>query len=142
MKNLKELLAKEVMVSTIKTAGLNTTMSVINALFLDYNIHHVPVVDSEGKIKGIISRHDMDLLKIVSNKYGQESLYAKQKRLLDSQLAKEVMSTNLVTVTPEDPIKVIVDIFHGNRIHAVPVVENEFLVGIITPYDLIKIAFD
>ena len=142
MNNLKDLIAKDVMISNIKTADLNTTLSVINELFMDYNIHHVPVVGPEGRIKGIISRHDLDLLKIGSDKYGQESLYAKQKRILDSQLAKEVMSKKLITVAAEDPIQAVVDIFHGNRIHAVPVVENEFLVGIITPYDLIKIAFD
>ena len=142
MVNLKELIAKDVMITSIKSARLNTTMSVINELLIDFNIHHIPIVDDEGKLKGIVSKHDLDLLKINTGKYGQESLFVKQKRILDTQLAKDVMTTKLVTVTPEDSIKTVVDIFYGNRIHALPVVENEFLVGIITPYDLIRLAYD
>jgi len=142
MENLKELKAKDVMISTIKTVTPKTSMSSINELFIDHNIHHVPIVDTEGRLQGIISKHDLDMLKIATGKYGQESLFAKEKRLLDSQLARDVMTTKIVTVTREDEIKKIVDIFHGNRIHALPVVDGDILVGIITPYDLIRLAYD
>ena len=142
MINLKELQAKDVMIKSIKSARLNDNMTKINDLLLDFNIHHIPIVDDEGRLKGIVSKHDLDLLKLSTGKYGQESLFVKQKRILDSQLAKDVMTSKLITVTPEDTIKTVVDIFYGNKIHALPVLENEFLVGIITPYDLIRLAYD
>ena len=142
MKNVKNLLAKDAMITTLKTVTENNTMSHINELFLDFNIHHVPVVSDEGKLVGIISARDLDILKLNAGKFGQESLFAKQQRILDTQLAKDVMTTKLITVNPNDPIKKVVDIFHGNRIHALPVVENEYLMGLITPYDLIRLAYD
>lgn len=142
MTNLKDLLAKDAMITTLKTVSETTTMSAVNGLFMDYNIHHVPVVDENGKLLGIISGHDLDILKLNAGKFGQESLFAKQKRILDTQLARDVMSRKLTTVGPEDPIQKVVDVFHSNRVHALPVIENEYLVGIITPYDLIRLAYD
>lgn len=142
MKNINSLLAKDAMIRTLKTASPKKTMSYINELLLDFNIHHIPVVSEEGKLLGMISKHDLDILKLNAGKFGQESLFAKQKRILDTQLARDVMTKKLVTVGPDDPIKNVVDIFYGNRVHAVPVVQNEILVGIITPYDLIRLAYD
>lgn len=142
MENVKDLKAKDAMITTLKTASANTTMSAINETLLDFNIHHVPVVNDEGNLLGIISKHDLDILKLNAGKFGQESLFVKQKRILDTLLAKEVMSTKLVTVAPEDPLLDVVNIFNKNRIHAVPVVDNNKLVGIITPYDLIRLAYN
>lgn len=142
MKNIKELHIKDVMIKSIKTAEVNDTISMVNELLLDYNIHHIPIVDKDGKLKGIISKNDVERLKLNAGQYGQESLYAKEKRILDTQLAKDLMSTKLVTVTPEDSILSAVEVFRGNRVHALPVTENEILVGIVTPYDLIRLAFD
>lgn len=141
MENLKAMLAKDAMVSTLKTANERSTMSDINDILLDYNIHHVPVVGESGELKGMISKHDIDLLKLNTGKFGQESLYAKQKRILDTQLARDVMTTKMVTVSPDSPIMDVVEIFQKNRVHALPVIDNGNLVGIITPYDLIRIAY-
>ena len=42
---------------------------------------------------------------------------------------------------PDDTIGLAADIFLANKFHALPVVEDERLVGIVTTHDLLKYSF-
>jgi acetoin utilization protein AcuB len=48
------------------------------------------------------------------------------------------MTKGLAKLNPNDRINIALEIFMVNRFHAVPVVENDELVGIVTTYDIIK----
>lgn len=50
---------------------------------------------------------------------------------------KDVMSTKLITVTPQTPVKEIAELMLKHKIGGVPVVEGDRLVGIIAEEDLI-----
>jgi acetoin utilization protein AcuB len=52
------------------------------------------------------------------------------------------MTTRLGKVAPDDRINVALEIFIINRFHALPVVEDGDLVGIITPFDIMKALAD
>lgn len=47
-----------------------------------------------------------------------------------------IMSTNLLTVSPEMPLSEVKDLFKKKSIHHVPVVEGKKIVGLITTSDL------
>jgi CBS domain-containing protein len=49
-----------------------------------------------------------------------------------------IMTRNLITVGKDDSLQVIGDIFSSHRIHHIPVVENDELIGLVTTYDLFK----
>lgn len=49
-----------------------------------------------------------------------------------------IMTTEVITVSPEATFNEVKKILFSNRIHHLPVVEKEQLVGIITSYDLVK----
>ena len=51
---------------------------------------------------------------------------------------EQVMARNLVKVTPETSIREVAQILSKSEFHALPVVEGELLVGIVTTTDLIK----
>jgi len=59
-----------------------------------------------------------------------------------NELVSGIMSTNLITVGPEDNLQTVKDILINNRIHHVPVVEGKKMVGLITTYDLFKLNVD
>jgi acetoin utilization protein AcuB len=48
------------------------------------------------------------------------------------------MTKRLGKVAPDDRVNVALEVFMVNRFHALPVVENGELVGIITPFDIMK----
>lgn len=51
---------------------------------------------------------------------------------------RSIMTTNVVTVHPEDSLEVVKKLLFEKHFHHLPVVDNGKLVGIITSWDLIK----
>ena len=51
----------------------------------------------------------------------------------------QIMTTDLITVNPDDNLSQVRDIFKNHRIHHLPVVEGKKLVGLITTSDLWKL---
>lgn len=106
-----------------------------------YHIHHLPVVDIYGKVIGMISQSD--ILKI---SYGI-SLFRNQdpnrfnQTLFASVLVRDVMTQEVTTLQVEDTVADALAIFEENRFHAIPIVEGDRLVGIVTPIDLLRISF-
>ena len=49
-----------------------------------------------------------------------------------------IMTTDIVTVGPEDSLEVVKELLFEKHFHHLPVVDNGKLVGIITSWDLIK----
>ena len=55
---------------------------------------------------------------------------------------EQVMARKLVKVSPETTIREVAEILSKNEFHALPVVEGDLLVGIVTTTDLIKYLID
>jgi len=53
--------------------------------------------------------------------------------------AKDIMTTKLITVSKDDDINDIIQLFISNRISGAPVVENGKLIGIISEKDIMKV---
>ena len=88
-------------------------------------IHHIPVVDEEGKLIGIVAERDL-LLSMT------------QHGLVDVELS-EVMNERVMAVTPNTPLTEAAKIILKHHIGALPVVNKERnVVGIITETDLLQ----
>ena len=48
-----------------------------------------------------------------------------------------IMTKDLLTVNPKDPLKVVKEIFENNRLHHIPVVRHKKIVGLISKTDLL-----
>jgi len=51
-----------------------------------------------------------------------------------------IMTRNVVTVRPDDPLTVVKDILFQKHLHHIPVVNGRKLLGIITSFDLVKLG--
>lgn len=127
-------------VSTIMTTKLFTVnpgdkLTKVKEIFDAHPIHHVPVVKFK-EIVGIISKTDL-LYFMRGYHLNDEDRFVNEARLRAFN-AEEIMTKGIAKVTPHDRISVALEIFLVNRFHAVPVVDNEELVGIITTFDVIK----
>ncbi len=108
--------------------------------------HHIPVIDEELNVIGMITQSDINLLmdwtykNLVNN--GSTEVDVKSGILLKSMLAKEYCSKNIISVKASDNIMRVVELFRENRFHCLPVLDDsERLIGIITTYDLMIAAF-
>lgn len=132
-------------ISTIMSKKLITVLeddavSKVQDIFAHNEIHHVLVTDVNEKLKGIISKQDLLRLAVALNPdvKNEEDRYTHLKALR----ASEIMTPNPMTLEPEDTIGLAADILLTNQFHALPVVEGEMLVGIITTHDLLRFSFD
>lgn len=140
--DLLSLKVKEVMSTELITVQSDTILKDVNLIFEKENIHHIPVVTSDGKFIGIISKSDMLLLMDWGTKLNLPASLRKNTFLLTSNLAKDIMETNVIRISPDDRITRCVQIFRENYFRALPVVDDhDFLLGIITTYDLMILAY-
>ena len=51
---------------------------------------------------------------------------------------KDIMTKRLAKLEPTDKINVALEVFKENLFHALPVVEGDKIVGIVSTFDIIK----
>lgn len=124
------------------TADPADTLEVIREKLADSATHHVPLV-KDGKIVGIISKGDLLRMEHHFTIFNAQKSLEHNKAIFSTVLASEIMTKNMVMLKTTDTISTAVDLFRENLFHALPVVdESEHLVGMITPLDLLRYAFD
>jgi CBS domain-containing protein len=132
MKNL-------VPVSTIMSTHLiklNVTDELTKAevLFKKNKIRHIPVV-SGNKIVGMLSYTDLLRISFADAVEEDEVIDVMVYNLFTIE---QVMTKKLTTISPETSIKEAAEILSTKEFHALPVVENDLLIGILTTTDVIK----
>lgn len=90
---------------------------------------HLPVLDTEGRLVGIVGRTDVELF---LSKAGSPGVIKRNHRV------DRLMKRDVVFVTPDCPLEEAATLMVNNKIGSLPVVEDGCLVGIITETDVFK----
>ena len=134
-----QTLLRDLMTTDLIVIQLDTPFNKIKSIFDSNTFHHLPVVDNMAMVKGIISRHDFTNLAFrLSNETGGITY---SEKTYNNIFAKDIMTKNPIFLNPEDSIGLAADLFLENVYHAVPIMEDGVLVGIITTHDLLAFAF-
>jgi CBS domain-containing protein len=104
-------------------------------LFKRHNIRHIPVVAGEVII-GMLSY--TDLLRISFADAVDESEKDVDTLVYNMFTIDQVMAKNITTVDSQTSIKEVAEILASKEFHALPVVDDGILVGIVTTTDLIN----
>jgi CBS domain-containing protein len=134
----------KVPVSTIMTKNvvkLNVSDNLTKAetLFKKHHIRHIPVV-KENTIIGMLSYTDLLRISFADEVDDEENSI--DITVYNMFSVEQVMTKNLTTIVPATTIKEAAEILSKNEFHALPVLENDTLVGIVTTTDLIKYLID
>lgn len=108
-------------------------------LFKRHKIRHIPVVSGEV-IVGILSY--TDLLRISFADAVDESESEVDTLVYNMFTIDQVMAKNVVTVNSQTSIKEVAKILARREFHALPVVDDGILVGMVTTTDLINYLID
>ena len=128
------------MTTNLVTVSPETYVSKVMQLFEKYSFHHLPVVKNANELVGIISKEDMQK---VANLIAMSELGMDADRTTSKILtAKDIMTQYPLSLDPDDSIGLAADIILGNRFHAIPVIEDGMLIGLVTSHDLIAHAFN
>lgn len=116
-----------IMIKELITLSPDDTLEQVNDIFATKNIHHLPVVD-RGRLVGLVTTFDMWKIKSSRSDYSHI-------------LVKEIMTTKLAKLEPDDKIGTAAELFLVNRFHAIPVVKDGALVGLVTTFDILRYEF-
>lgn len=101
---------------------------------------HLPVVDKWNNLLGIISKSDLyrKALHLSQNTTGK----AYTTKVLFVTTAADIMTADPVVVTPEHSVEFAVELLLQGDFHALPVVSENRLIGIITSKDVLEFIVD
>ncbi|MEA5555065.1 CBS domain-containing protein [Nodularia spumigena] len=115
--------ARDLMSSPVRTIRPETTISQAQSILLRYGHSGLSVVDTQGKLVGIISRRDID----IALHHG-----------FSHAPVKGYMTTKVKTITPDTILPQIESLMVTYDIGRLPVLENGQLVGIVTRTDVLR----
>ena len=133
---MKELaLISTIMSTNIVALNRDDDLETAELLFKRHNIRHIPVVKEEVVI-GMLSY--TDLLRISFADAVDETETNIETLVYNMFTIDQVMAKNVITVPSDSTIKEVAQILATKEFHALPVVDNGLLVGIVTTTDLIN----
>ncbi len=134
---MKELRVRDVMTADATTLKRNDKLTLADDIMRLGRIRHLPVVDDDGQLLvGIVSQRDLfrDALAQALG-YGRHA----QRQILGTLAVKEVMTSDVVTTSPDTSLVEAARLLTERKIGCLPVVENGRLVGILTEGDFVAL---
>lgn len=140
--------ARDVMTSPVITVAPETTVQEVAALLCERRIGALPVVQ-DGRLVGIVRETDL----VRRHEIGTDGcprtgswwlrLFSAEPSMRDyvrshARHARDVMTRDVPTVTPETPVAEIARLLEGRGIGRAPVVDAGKLVGIVSRANLVQ----
>ncbi|MEB3284243.1 MAG: CBS domain-containing protein [Candidatus Sericytochromatia bacterium] len=121
-----EPVARDLMSSPVRT--IEATAPAEDAIkLLDDHGHNALVVTREGRLAGVIARRDLER----ASRHG-----------LKATEVRHLMTSTVVTTTPEASLSEILHLFVERDIGRVPVVRDGAMIGIVTRSDILRAQYD
>lgn len=114
---------RDVMTKSVATIRPDATIKEAASIMQQHNVGSIPVVDTNGLV-GIVTDRDIVVRNIAA---GQDP---------QSTPVKNVMTSQVTTVTPDEDVHNISQMMSTRQIRRVPVVENQKLVGMVSLGDI------
>lgn len=133
MKN--EARVSEIMTKNIHRVSLSDDLSTAEALMKKNHIRHLPVVEDQH-IVGMLSLNDLLRISFADavNGDGEEV----ENSVYNMFSVEQVMTEKVTYITSETTVTEAARLFLENEFHALPVVDNDCLTGIVTTSDIIQ----
>ena len=136
------------MTKDVKCLNDNEKLSTAITKMQDLEFRHLPVVNAEGRLVGILS--DREILKTLPGPHQRseelnlrfrEALFATDDKTILRESVQTVMKPEIRSVSPGTLLTDAMGIFSEETINALPVVDSETgrLCGIVTTSDILRV---
>jgi CBS domain-containing protein len=150
VKGEKMLKAKDIMTQKVVTVSPEIKIDLAAKLLLENHFNGLPVVDPEGRLRGIICQNDLivqqkkfplpsvftlldGLIPLTSSKHME-----KEFRKMAAITVSQAMTPDPITVDPETTVEDIATLMVKKNVHTLPVVEKGKLVGVVGKEDILR----
>jgi len=128
---------RDLMSVDVVTLERNDKLAAAEDLMRLGRIRHLPVLDEDGGLAGIVSQRDLfhsGLIKALG--YGAHA----QHRALATVAVKEAMNTDVITTTPDTTLREAARAMFERKIGCLVVVDGGRIAGILAESDFVKLA--
>ncbi len=144
------LKAKDIMETDVITVSPESTVEELGKLLIEKGISGAPVLDADNRLVGIVTENDLirqnkrfhipTMLRLFDAMIPLEGFKSVEDEIkrISASTVKEICTKNVITVNPETPLQDIATIISEKRVHLLPVLSDEKIVGIIGKIDIIK----
>lgn len=129
-------LVRDIMTQHPHTLKSTDTIAAANALMIQYDIRHIPIVDNDSYLLGIITERDILLARQASS----HDIHPKPD--IDRAPIDDFMHKNISTISSRAGLKEAAFYMQKHRIGCLPVLHDQKLIGIITNSDFVSIAIN
>jgi CBS domain-containing protein len=144
------LTANDIMTREVCSVHEETDLKELAARFVENNHKTLPVVDDAGRLVGIVSQTDLieqdkplhipTVISLFDWVIYLESpkAFSDEVRKVSARKVGEICSREVITCTPAATVEEIAGLMVEHKIHLVPVVDGERLVGVVARLDMIR----
>ena len=143
------MLAKDLMTTPVVTIPETSTVEDAAKLMLDRDISALPVLNSSGKVVGILTHSDFGLSPkfrpLMENVFSMLGSTTTPRHLEETatkvggKLVRDVMRRHVITASQDTDMEHIAQLMLRANIHRLPIMDGSNLVGIITRHDFLKL---
>lgn len=134
-----KLKVSDVMTHDVATVQLNDKLAVADDVMRLGRIRHMPVVDEDGELAGIVSQRDLfhnALLQTLG--YGTRA----KQQAMDLCTVKDAMVSQVITIAPDALLSEAARMMVEKKIGSIVVVDDGKIAGILTESDFVKLALE
>lgn len=132
---MRTLLVRDLMRDRVYAVRAEDDLAIVRDLMDDHAVRHVPVIDDEGCVVGIVSHRDLLRAAVIERPDVPPFV---ERALLESTRVRDVMSPYVETVAPDTELRDAARKMLEAKLGSLPVTDNDRLVGILTEADFVR----
>lgn len=132
------MVVRALMSSPVFTIREDKSLLVVEEIMKWAHVRHVPVVDAQDRLVGIISHRD--LLSAAVSILAIRIAQAERVQHLAASGVRQLMQKPTATIGPDERVQHAAHLMRKHKVGCLPVLEGARLVGIVTEADLLGIV--
>ena len=144
------LTAKDIMTTEVITVQMQTTVNELAEILWKKRISGVPVLDDDGKVVSVVTENDLidqskkvhipTMISLLDSVIFLESSKKTEEEIkkMAGNTVQDICSRELVTVSEETGLDEIATIMANKKVHTLPVMQDDKLIGVIGKSDIIR----
>jgi CBS domain-containing membrane protein len=136
---VSSLRVRDLMTPDVRVVRPDDSIGTLRELMQEKGIRHVPVVDEEGMLVGLVS--ERDVLRRAAGLEGDVPLSV-SRDLSSAVKVSELMTWDPETVESDEAVAAAAAVMLDNKYGCLPVIEQGTLVGILTEADFVRFVAD
>ncbi|NOY12480.1 MAG: CBS domain-containing protein [Deltaproteobacteria bacterium] len=144
------LTAGEIMTREVVTVTDKTSLKELASKFVETRYSNMPVVNDSGKLVGVISETDLveqqkplhipTVMALFDGVFylDSEKSFKEQVDRVTATTVGELCNRKPITCSPESTVREIAGLMSKHKVHLLPVMKADEMIGVVTRLDLIR----